>query len=321
MKLLIVTPARRGSLSGNYTTATRIAWLLKNTGIRATVSEKFDQQDADVLLAIHAEKSRHSIKRFRHVYPDRPLVVLLAGTDIHRTPLSDGCLQSLHLADRLVALQHRAIERLPVSLRTRALTIHQSACPPARRALPLQDSFELAVVANLRAVKDPLRTALAIRDLPSELRVLVTHMGLALSESLAARARREYTLSNHRYRWVEGRPAHQALRLIQRSKLLVVSSRSEGGANVVSEAIVCGTPILASRIDGNTGLLGKDYPGYFPVGDTAALRQLIIRAASDADWLARLRQCILTLQPAFTPETERNAWLDLLTDVQNQATG
>jgi glycosyltransferase involved in cell wall biosynthesis len=120
---------------------------------------------------------------------------------------------------------------------------------------------------------------------------------------------------------VGARPAHQALRLIQRSRLLVVSSRSEGGANVVSEAIACGTPVLASRIDGNMGLLGDDYPGYFPVGDTAALRQLIIRAARDSDWLALLRQYILELQPAFTVETERKAWLGLLTDVHKQAVG
>jgi len=319
MKLLIVTPARRGSLSGNYTTAARIGWLLKTTDVRATVTDQFARQDADVLLAIHAEKSRRSIKRFRQVHPDRPMIVLLAGTDIHRTPLSEACLKSLQLADRLVALQHRAIERLPLSLRSKATTIHQSACPPARRASPLQDSFELAVVANLRAVKDPLRTALAIRDLPSEPRVLVTHMGLALSDSLAARAKREYTLSKHRYRWVGGRPAHQALRLIQRARLLVVSSRSEGGANVISEAIACGTPILASLMDGNIGLLGAQYPGYFPVGDTEALRQLIIRAAGDADWLARLRQSVLDLQPAFTPDTERNAWLDLLRELHNQA--
>ncbi len=318
MKLLIVTPARRGSLSGNYTTAARIACLLKATSVQATVTDQFVRQDANLLLAIHADKSHRSITRFRQAYPDRSLIVLLAGTDIHRTPLSEASLQSLQLADRLVALQHRAIDRLPVSLRHKAVTIHQSACPPARQALPLKDSFELAVVANLRAVKDPLRTALAIRDLPRELRVLVTHMGVSLSDSLAARAEREYARSNHRYRWVGGRPAHQALRLIQRARLLVVSSRSEGGANVISEAVACGTPILASRIDGNIGLLGDQYPGYFPAGDTAALRQLITRAAEDEDYLAHLRQSVLDLQPAFTPDTERNAWLKLFRELSHQ---
>ena len=318
MKLLIITPARRGSFSGNYTTAARIGWLLKNTGIQATVSEKFGQQDADALLAIHAGKSRNSIKRFHQAHPNRPLIVLLAGTDIYRRPLSHACLESLHLADSLVALQDRAIERLPAPLRARATTIHQSASPPHRPARTLQKDFEVAVVANLRAVKDPLRTLMATRDLPRELRVVVTHMGLALSDSLAARAKREYEASNHRYRWVGGRPANQALQLIQRSRLLVVSSRSEGGANVVSEAIACGTPVLGSRIDGNIGLLGKDYPGYFPVGETAALRKLILRAVQDPDWLDHLRQYILKLQPAFTPETERAAWLDLLADVQGK---
>jgi len=319
MKLLIVTPAPRGSFSGNYTTAARIGWLLKNTGIQTTVSENFGRQDADALLAIHAEKSRRSIKRFRKAHPNLPVIVLLAGTDIYRKTLSDACLESLYMADRLVALQHLAIERLPAPLRARAVTIHQSACPPHRPVRTLQKYFEVAVVANLRAVKDPLRTLMATRDLPSELRVVVTHIGQAISDSLAERARREYEASNHRYRWVGGRPAQQALRLIQRSRLLVVSSRSEGGANVVSEAIACGTPVLGSRMDGNIGLLGEDYPGYFPVGQTAALRKLILRAVQDPDWLDHLRQYILKLQPAFTKETERAAWLDLLADVQHKA--
>ena len=61
-------------------------------------------------------------------------------------------------------------------------------------------------------------------------------------------------------------------RLFGRARAMVLSSLSEGGANVVSEAVAAGVPVLASRIDGSVGLLGRDYPGYFPVADTAALR-------------------------------------------------
>ena len=67
---------------------------------------------------------------------------------------------------------------------------------------------------------------------------------------------------------------------------MVLSSRSEGGANVISEAIVAGVPILASRMDGNVGLLGADYPGYFPVGDTQALARLLWRIEADAPFVA-----------------------------------
>ncbi len=58
---------------------------------------------------------------------------------------------------------------------------------------------------------------------------------------------------------------------------MVISSLSEGGANVISEAVVAGVPVLASRMDGNVGLLGGGYPGYFPVGDTPALARLLER--------------------------------------------
>ena len=63
---------------------------------------------------------------------------------------------------------------------------------------------------------------------------------------------------------------------------MVISSLSEGGANVISEAAVAGVPVLASRIDGNVGLLGADYPGYFPVGDTEALARLLRTAGAGA---------------------------------------
>jgi len=43
--------------------------------------------------------------------------------------------------------------------------------------------------------------------------------------------------------------------------------------NVLSEAIVAGVPVLASRIAGNIGILGQRYPGLFRVGDARELRQ------------------------------------------------
>ena len=39
----------------------------------------------------------------------------------------------------------------------------------------------------------------------------------------------------------------------------------------VIEAMRSGTPVLASRIDGNMGLLGADYAGCFEPGDAADL--------------------------------------------------
>jgi glycosyltransferase involved in cell wall biosynthesis len=88
----------------------------------------------------------------------------------------------------------------------------------------------------------------------------------------------------------------------------------EGGAHVVMEAVCSGTPVLASRIAGNVGMLGAGYEGYFEHGDAAALAKLLLacRYAQPADdpahfGLARLRaQCALRA-PLFAPETERRA--------------
>ena len=96
---------------------------------------------------------------------------------------------------------------------------------------------------------------------------------------------------------------------------MVLSSLSEGGANVISEAIVVGVPILASRMDGNVGLLGADYPGYFPVGDTIALARLLQRIEGDRRFVAMLRRRITRRAPLFRPEREIAAWRRLLAEL------
>ena len=81
---------------------------------------------------------------------------------------------------------------------------------------------------------------------------------------------------------------------------MVISSRTEGGANVVSEAIRLGVPVLASRISGNIGLLGPDYPAYYAVGNGLELAKLMLRAASDGGFYATLKRRIARLRPMVT---------------------
>ena len=83
------------------------------------------------------------------------------------------------------------------------------------------------------------------------------------------------------------------------------SSKMECGAHVVMEAVCCGTPVLASRIDGNVGLLGDDYAGYFPVGDAAALARLLARCQDDPAWLALLQTQCSQRVPLFSPQREQ----------------
>ena len=66
----------------------------------------------------------------------------------------------------------------------------------------------------------------------------------------------------------------------------------EGGANVVSEALAAGVPVLASKISGNIGMLGEDYEGYYPVENEHALSALMTRFESSATFRRRLEfQC------------------------------
>jgi glycosyltransferase involved in cell wall biosynthesis len=97
---------------------------------------------------------------------------------------------------------------------------------------------------------------------------------------------------------------------------MVISSVMEGGANVVSEAITAGLPVLASDIDGNVGLLGKDYGGYYPVENEKALAALLHRAETDPAYLRGLATQIRKLQPKFRPAREVTAWRNLLKDLK-----
>ena len=68
----------------------------------------------------------------------------------------------------------------------------------------------------------------------------------------------------------------------------------EGGANVISEAARIGTPVLASRMSGNIGMLGAKYPGYYPVADDAALAELLMRAKGDRAFYRALQAALRT---------------------------
>jgi putative glycosyltransferase (TIGR04348 family) len=312
MKILLVTPAPPRSRKGNRITALRWAQLLRSLGHRVAIATEYQGQRCDVLIALHALRSHPSIVRFRAERPDAPLILALTGTDVYGDiHTSAKARRSLGLATRLVVLQPLAIAELPASLRDRAVVIYQSVEPPRTREKPRTDVFEVCVMGHLRPVKDPLRTAKAARLLPAPSRIRVLHLGSALSDDMAQAARTEEE-TNPRYHWLGEKPRWRALRLLSRCRLLVLTSKLEGGANVISEALAVNVPVLSSHIAGSVGLLGEDYPGYFPFGDTQALADLLLRAETDAAFYRELRQRCRRLRPLFDPARERRTWRDLL---------
>ncbi|HUG90043.1 MAG TPA: selenoneine biosynthesis selenosugar synthase SenB [Planctomycetaceae bacterium] len=311
-RILIVTPAPAGSRGGNRITAERWARLLRTSGYRVGVAGEYRGQPCDVLVALHARKSAASIARFHRAQPDKPLVVVLTGTDLYRDlSHSAAAGRSLERATRLVVLQPDAIPYLPPAVRPKTRVIVQSAEGARRAVRPDESVFVVCVSGHLRAVKDPFRAALAARLLPGESRIRVTHIGRPLTDAMRRRAEAE-ARRNPRYRWLGEVPHGRARAILARSRLLVLSSRLEGGANVVSEALALGVPVLSSRVSGSVGLLGDGYPGFFPVGGTRELAGLLWRCETDAAFYADLKDRCGQLAWLIDPARERQAWCELL---------
>ncbi|KPV39623.1 glycosyl transferase family 1 [Thiohalorhabdus denitrificans] len=316
MRIRMITPAARGSRSGNRATAERWARFLRAGGHRVDVATDYADEPADAMVALHAWRSAGAAARFRDRHPDRPLVVALTGTDLYRFQASDPDTthRTMGLADRLVAIHEAAADDIPARFHDRLTVIIQSATPPPGPRQPVRGEFRALVVGHLRHEKDPFRPARAARRLPPDSRVVVHHFGLAPDAEWAEAARAEMA-NNPRYRWHGEMPRWRVRRALSRAHLLVHSSRMEGGANAVGEAIVAGVPVLASAIPGNTGLLGRDYPGRFPVEDTAALTDLLRRAEGDPDFYATLTKHCRQRAPLFEPEREAAAWRGLMNEL------
>ncbi len=315
MRIVIVSPAPPGSRHGNRTTALRWARILHSLGHRVQQLTVYLGGGPDILIALHARRSYTSIEKFHDDYPDRPLIVTLTGTDLYRDlATSAEANRSLEWATRIVALQRCAFDSLPASLHPKLRIIEQSAIESQARPKPLTSCFEICVIAHLRDVKDPLRAAEAARQLPMQSRVQITHIGGVIQPELEKRARDEMQ-QNRRYVW-RGEWSHsETMRFLARSRLLVLTSVMEGGANVVSEALALGIPVISSRIPGSVGLLGEDYPGYFEVGDTAGLAKLLGRAETDPTFYEELVSRCKKLHPMVSPDRERRLWQALLQEI------
>ena len=315
MRIVIVSPAPPGSRHGNRTTALRWGRILQSLGHRVQHLTVYLGGGPDVLIALHARRSYASIERFHQEYPQRPLIVTLTGTDLYRDLAnSPEANRSLEWATRIVALQRCAFDSLPAGLHGKVRVIEQSAIQSQARPKQLTSCFEVCVIAHLRDVKDPLRAAEAARLLPPESRIQITHIGGVIQPEIEQRARIEMR-ENRRYVW-RGEWSHsETMRFLARSRLLVLTSVMEGGANVVSEALALGVPVISSRIPGSIGLLGDDYPGYFEVGDTRSLAKLLGRAETDAGFYQDLVSRCRKLKPMVSPDRERRLWKELLEEI------
>jgi putative glycosyltransferase (TIGR04348 family) len=310
---VIVTPAPRGRWTGNRVTAVRWAGMLRRLGLRVRVVEGWHGEPCDLLVAVHAVKSAASVLAAAAALPGLRVVVVLAGTDIypHFEPGADTA-AALARADVLITLQHQGGDGLPSELRRKVRTIVQSATAVrgARAATP----FRACVLAHLRPVKDPLLPVQALAHVPSHVAIELVLAGRALSPETATAVTRALQ-AEPRARWLGELPRRAARALLATSHACIVPSMAEGGANVLSEALAATTPLLASAVAGNIGLLGASWPALFPAGDARGLGLLLARSAADGAFYQRLVEATLHLQPLVAPGRELAALARLLADL------
>jgi putative glycosyltransferase (TIGR04348 family) len=300
--IVIVTPALADANNGNWQTARRWARML-SAAYRVRLAAAWDAGDEALMIALHARRSAMSVANWRAQRPTAPAIVVLTGTDLYRDISSHPAAQaSLHNADRLVVLNQLGPQALPEALRPKTRVVLQSCA--ARRTLAKTGlHLRALMVGHLREEKSPETGLAAARLLSHRPDILLDLVGAALDPTLGAQA--SALMSEcPRYRWLGALPRAAARKRIQRAHVLVHPSRIEGGAHVVIEAVRSGTPVLASRIDGNVGLLGEDYDGYFPVGDAEALATALQRLRDEPAMLIRLQQQCNERAPLFNPAHE-----------------
>ncbi|MEO1065526.1 MAG: selenoneine biosynthesis selenosugar synthase SenB [Actinomycetota bacterium] len=324
--IVIAAPIRPSARSGNDVTAARWAGHLRELGHDVSI-EAIDEavepgpalvaalRRADVLVAIHARRSVTVVRWWVEHRRGAPLVVALSGTDLYRDlPGDPDALASVAAADALIVLQRAAVdrvERISPGAGDRAIVVHQSVSDVLPPRCPVETELRVVVLAHLREVKDPLLAARAARRLPASSAIAVHHAGRAHDAAWAAAARRE-EVANARYTWHGELDRPSALELLASAHVLACTSIAEGGANVVTEAIALGVPVVGTRIDGNTGLLGDDHPGLVPVGDAAALAGMFLRLEREPALLDELERRSRSLTRLTEPADERRRLAEVL---------
>ena len=313
MKIALVTPALPYSRTGNRATAIRWKNILSELGHQIELMTTFTGGQYDAMVALHSWHSAESIRHFNKLCPEKPLIVALTGTDLYKFIKTHPkpTLHSIKIAHALVALHGLAYLTIPQVYHKKLSVIYQSAKPIAPQKKKSKYNFDVCVVGHLREEKDPLRAAYAVRTVPGNSRIRIKQYGKAHTHEWGKRARQEMKI-NSRYRWYGEVPHWQVRKQYASADLMVLSSKMEGGANVISEACVAGLPTVASDIVGSIGLLGKDYPGYYAVGNTGSLRRLLLQVEADNALLHELHEACSSKARLFTYTKEKNGWRELL---------
>lgn len=337
----ILTPFGQKSGMGNWRTASRYAQMLRASGINASIYEPSQIDDActhsgqrTVAIVLNAARSADAV--FAFVKEQIPVMLVMTGTDLYGAlaPAQSGSAryqtteQALHLARLIVVLQAEAGEeirrRWPL-LADRVHCLIQTSAPRKPYApvmTPNSKTVRFLVAGHIREEKDP-RTAFvgfhrafpdgwAVRSGGRRVPVRLIHVGSHQDKTLA----QELIRLGAQYPGIllEGPLSHaQTLRQMTHVHCLIQTSISEGGALVVSEAVACRLPVIASAIPAHRGQMGADYPGFFRTGDPDDLARVFMRFVSDDAFVEQLRERGLALASTLaSPSSEREALARLI---------
>ena len=313
MRIAIFSKATRETRSGNWVTASRWKKLLRSAKHRVSIlhdEHEVETCEADLLIGLHARRSGKALRIFKRINPCGSTIVALTGTDIYRdlSPTrirkSTTAIRSLNECDQIILLQPLMAKRLRAAWRQKSSVVLMDAAnvnAPTRR--DWSSPLNACVVGHLRYEKDPLRAAMAVRTLPRDVAIEITHAGRALTDSFQHRADRELH-QNANWNWLGSVEHTEVQQLMRTSDVLINSSRAEGAPNVLFEAISWRLPIIASKIDGHVGVLGSGYRGYFKVGDTNGLQKLLVRCATDESFYRQLVSSNEVLANKYRPGNE-----------------
>lgn len=317
--VLIYSPFSWQDGQGNSVTADRMERIFESAGMSyLRLDQRYQGECARCLVVLNARRSAGVVAEFKRRYPGVPVVVVLTGTDINHAEMLDefsATRRTVVDADALVVLNDAGFEEvaaLPGGARAKSQIIRPGARLPEGLGHQPEggDDFRVVMAGNLRPVKSPRLAVAACGLLPEGSRVRVVVFGAA--EGGLERMAREASERLDCYEW-QGGIAHEVLlREMARSHLLLNTSSQEGGANAICEALALGLPVVASRIPGNSGMLGDHYEGYFPSGDARALAELLLRCARDDVFYRSLKAQVSERAFLFSYEEEERAWVRLV---------
>lgn len=294
LRVCLWTPAPVGSRRGNRITSNRWSRLLRSAGVQVRHTSQPGRHAGDILIALHAVACR----QIWDLWQGARRVVVLTGTDLNG-PNFSAALETLEKADAAVALQPLDRARLPEHLQARTRVILPSVELPASLTWVARQPRLALAIGHLREVKQPLTLPQAVQLRP-EWRG--QHLGEELEPGWGAQLQQF-----SRFEWLGNLSHRSALRKLAGCGCFVNTSRSEGCSNALCEALALGAPVLATDIAGNRGLLGEEFEGYFPVGDSAALAQML-----EPERLQRLATWALPWRERLLPQRERQDLTGLL---------